>query len=84
MWHRAFEETQQTFAAHAPMIFGDQLLIKPDDSSLFGFDPYTGQSFWGVNDTGANCDQMAYYEGAVYFTCSGSSYPLEVLLEVVE
>lgn len=74
VWQKAFEETQQTFASHAPMIVEDLLLIKPDDGSLYGFDPHKGHYEWGITDTGANCDQMAYHNGVVYFTCMGSNY----------
>lgn len=49
-----------------------KLIVNPDDRTLLALDPYTGDEIWKRTDSGANCSDMKYHDGIIYFDCLGT------------
>lgn len=71
----------QSFLAFQPFIMvNNKLYIKPDDFTMYAVNPDTGDELWKDSDSGAaGKGEMIYYNGVIYFTCSGNGklYALE-------
>jgi outer membrane protein assembly factor BamB len=70
-----------TFSSGQPFIYVEnKLFVKPDNRTLYQLDMETGNIIWQDLDNGSGASDMVYYDGVLYYTCSGNGkiYAVEV------
>jgi outer membrane protein assembly factor BamB len=60
------------------------LIVNPDNRTLMGLNPYTGETIWQETDSGATCSNMIYFDGIVYFGSIGTGMLYAVDIETGE
>lgn len=77
-WRRQFDAG---FTSGQPFIYVEnKFFVKPDNRSLYQLDMETGNILWQDLDNGSGASDMVYYDGVLYYTCSGNGkiYAVEV------
>jgi outer membrane protein assembly factor BamB len=77
-WRRQFDAG---FTSGQPFIYVEnKFFVKPDNRSLYQLDMETGNILWQDLDNGSGASDMVYYDGILYYTCSGNGkiYAVEV------
>ncbi len=74
--------TGATFSSGQPFIYVEnKFFVKPDNRTLYQLDMETGNILWQDLDNGSGASDMVYYDGVLYYTCSGNGkiYAVEVV-----
>lgn len=77
-WRRQFNTG---FTSGQPFIYVEnKFFVKPDNRTLYQLDMETGNILWQDLDNGSGASDMVYYDGVLYYTCSGNGkiYAVEV------
>jgi outer membrane protein assembly factor BamB len=60
------------------------LIVNPDNRTIMGLNPQTGETIWQETDSGSTCSNMHYHDGIVYFSSLGRGLLYAVDIETGE